>query len=95
MDTEDPIFLLITDAFSHFVVTNPAPHFSSKYALKTLLYHRITKFGPSEYLVTDRGIDNNIQAMAHPCFLFKISHSPLSTVHLIFTHISGDYGLFW
>ena len=55
MDTKGPIspssqnnsyIFVIIDAFSHFVVTNPAPHITSKYAIQTLLHHWITKFGP-------------------------------------------------
>ena len=41
-----PIFLYLLYSFSHFVVTNPAPHITSKYAIQTLLHHWITKFGP-------------------------------------------------
>ena len=53
MDTKGPISLssqnnsyifVIIDAFSHFVVTNPAPHITSKYTIQTLLHHWITKF---------------------------------------------------
>ena len=49
MDTKGPIspssfhnnsyVFVIIDAFSHFVVTNPAPHITSKYAIQTLLHH--------------------------------------------------------
>ena len=55
MDTKGPIspssqnnsyIFVIIDAFSHFVVTNPAPHTTSKYAIQILLHHCITKFGP-------------------------------------------------
>ena len=62
MDTKGPIspssnnnayIFVIIDAFSHFVVTNPAPHIISKYAIQTLLDHWITIFGPPQYLVTD------------------------------------------
>ena len=66
MDTKGPIspslhnnsyIFVIIGAFSHFVVTNPAPHISSKLALQTFLHHWITKFGPPQYLVTDRGTE--------------------------------------
>ena len=66
----------IINAFSHFVVTIPAPRISSKYAFQTLLRHRNTKFGPAQYLVTDRGTEYIIQDMALLCSLFKINHSP-------------------
>ena len=69
------IFVVI-DAFSHFVVTNSAPHFTSKYAIQTLLHHWITKFGPPQYLDTDRGTEYINQDMAHLCSLFHINHSP-------------------
>ena len=48
MDTKGPIspsfhnnsyVFVIIYAFSHFVVTNPAPHITSKYAIQTLLHH--------------------------------------------------------
>ena len=85
MDTKGPIspssqnnsyIFVIIDAFSHFVVTNPAPNITSKYAIQTLLHHWITKFGPPQYLVTDRGTEYINQDMAHLCSLFHINHSP-------------------
>ena len=81
MDTKGPIspyshnnpyVLVIIDAFSHFVVTKPAPHIKSKHAIQTLTHHWITKFGPPQYLVTEY-IN---QDMAHLCSLFNINHSP-------------------
>ena len=62
------IFVII-DAFSHFVVTNTAPQ-TSKYAIQTLLYHWITKFGPPQNFVTDRGTEYINQDMT--CSLFSI-----------------------
>ena len=63
MDTKGPIspssqnnsyIFVIIDAFSHFVVTNPAPNITSKYAIQTLLHHWITSFGPlSTWLQTE------------------------------------------
>ena len=85
MDTKGPIspsshnnsyIFVIIDTFSHFVVTNPAPHITSKYAIQTLFHHWITKFGPSQFLVTDRGTEYVNQDMAHLCSLFHINHSP-------------------
>ena len=85
MDTKGPIspssqnnsyIFVIIDAFSHFVVTNPAPNITSKNAIQTLLHHWITKFGPPQYLVTDRGTEYINQDMAHLCSLFHINHSP-------------------
>ena len=85
MDTKGPIspsshnksdIFVIVDAFSHFVVTNPAPNITSKYAIQTLLHHWITKFGPPQYLVIDRGTESVNQDMAHLCSLFNINHSP-------------------
>ena len=73
---KNPYIFVIIDAFSHFVVTNPAPNITSKYAIQTLLHHWITKFGPSQYLVTDRGTEYIDQDMAHLCSLFHINHSP-------------------
>ena len=85
MDTKGPIspsshnnsyIFVIIDAFSHFAVTNPAPHITSKYAIPTFIHHWITKFGPPQYLVTDRGTEYINQDMAHLCSLFHIIHSP-------------------
>ena len=64
MDTKGPINPpsqrlsynhVIVDAFSHFVVTVPIKSNNAKTAVKTLLHHWITKYGPPTYLVTDRG----------------------------------------
>ena len=88
VDTKGPIspfsqknsyIFVIIDAFSHFVVTNPAPHIISKYEIQTLLQHWITKFGPPQYLVLDRGTEYINQDMAHLCSLFDIDHSPRTT----------------
>ena len=85
MDTKGPFFpsskgnsyfFVIFNAFSHFVVTNLTPQISSKYALQTLLHHWITKFGPSENLVTGRGTEHGNQQMTHLCSLFVIDRSP-------------------
>ena len=85
MDTKGPIspsshnisyIFVIIDAFCHFVVTNSAPHITSKYAFQTLRHHRITNFGPPQNLVTDRGTEYISQDMAHLCSLFHINHSP-------------------
>ena len=46
---------VIVDAFSHPVVTVPIKSNNAKTAVKTLLHHWITKYGPPIYLVTDRG----------------------------------------
>ena len=69
------IFINI-DAFSNFLVTNPAPHISSNNATQTLLRHWITKLDPPQYLVTDRGAVYINQDMANLCSLFDINHSP-------------------
>ena len=45
---------VINDAFSRFVVTDPIKSNNAKTTIKTLLHHWITKFGPPNYLVTDR-----------------------------------------
>ena len=64
MDTKGPInppskqnsyIHVIVDAFSHFVVTIPVKQNNAKNADNSLLHHRIAKFGPPVYLVTDRG----------------------------------------
>ena len=71
---ETPIFFF--DAFSHFVVSTPATYISSKYAIQTLFHHWINKFGPPQYLVTDRGTECINQDRVHLCSLFKTNHSP-------------------
>ena len=43
------------DDFSHIVVEVPLNSNNAKTAVETLLHHRITKFGPTIYLVTVRG----------------------------------------
>ena len=85
MDTKGPIsptsngnsYIFVSiDAFSHLIITNPIPTNNSKDAINTILYHWITKFGPPQYLVTDRGTAYINQDMAHLCALFHIKHSP-------------------
>ena len=65
MDTKNPINLtpqnrscihVIVDAFNLFVVTVPIESNNAKTAVTTLLHHWIAKYGPSVYLVTDRGL---------------------------------------
>ena len=67
---------VIIDVFIHFVVTNPAPHISSLFAIQTALHHWITKFDQSQYLVTDRGTEYIIQDMGNLRPLFHVNHSP-------------------
>ena len=91
MDTKRPIapsshgnsyVLVIVDALSHFVVTNPALHISPKDAIQALLFHWITNFVPPQYLVTDRGTEYINQDMTQICSLFVI----LTILHLLRTH---------
>ena len=85
MDTKGPInppsqhktyIHVIVDALSHFVVTVPIKSNNAKTAVKTLLHHWITKYGPPIYLVTDRGSEYVNKDMAHLCTLMGIRHSP-------------------
>ena len=85
MDTEGPmnpssqhksLIHVIVDAFSHFVATVPIKSNNAKTAVKTLLHHWITKFGPHIYLVTDRGSEYMNNEMAHLCTLMGNRHSP-------------------
>ena len=85
MDTKGPInppsqhksyIHVIVDAFSHFIVTAPIKSNKAKTAVKTLLHHWITKYGPPIYLVTDRGSEYVNKEMAHLCSLMGIRHSP-------------------
>ena len=58
------------DAFGHFVVTMLGPHYSSKYAIQTLLHLWITTFGTTpQYLVIDQSTEYINQEMAHLCTL--------------------------
>ena len=86
MDTKGPInppsqhksyIHVIVDALSHFVVTVPIKSNNAKTAVKTLLHHWITKYGPPIYLVTDRGSEYVNKDMAHLCTLMGILHEPL------------------
>ena len=81
METKGPIsppsdnntfIFVIVDAFSHFVVTCPSRANNSQNAIKTLLHHWIVKFGPPQYLVTDRGSEYINKDMTHLCTLFNI-----------------------
>ena len=74
MDTKGPIsptsngnsyIFVIVDAFSYYIVTNPAPNITPKYAILTLLHHWIAKFGPPQILVTDQGTEYINQDMTH------------------------------
>ena len=76
---------VITDAFSHFVVTVPIKSNNAKTAIKTLLHHWIIKFGPPIYLVTDRGSEYVYKETPHLCTLMGIRHSP-RTAHSPWTN---------
>ena len=64
MDTKGPVYpqsngtsfiYVICDAFSHFVITQPAPTNDAQTAMDTLLKKWTLPFGPPEILVTDKG----------------------------------------
>ena len=85
MDTKGPInpppnqnsyIHVIVDAFSHFVVTVPIKQNNAQNAVNSLLHHWITKFGPSVYLVTDRGSEYINSEFANLCTTMGIRHSP-------------------
>ena len=85
MDTKGPLsppsqnnqyVFVIIDAFSHYVVTVPSPVNNSQNAINALLHHWISKFGPPQYLVTDRGTEYINQDFTHLCTPFQILHSP-------------------
>ena len=67
---------LVIDAFSHFVVTIPIKSNNAETAMKTLLHHRIIKFGPPIYLVTVRGSEYVNNEMAQLCTLMGIDIPP-------------------
>ena len=66
---------LFADALSHFVVTVPIKSNNAKTAVKSLLHHWIIKFGPSIYVVTNRGSEYENLDMAQLCTLMGITHS--------------------
>ena len=85
MDTEGPksassqgnsYIFVVFHTSSRFVVTNPAPQVSFIYAIQTLIHHWVSKLGPPQYLVTDRGTEYIIQDMTDLCSLFNNNHSP-------------------
>ena len=67
-------YMVIVDAFSHFVVTVLVKSNNAKTAVKSLLHHWIIKFDPPIYLVTDRGSDYIIRDMAKLCTLKGFWH---------------------
>ena len=67
---------VIVDALVHFIFTVPIKSNIAKTAVKALLHHWTTKFGPPIYLVTDRGSEYINKDMAHLCTLMGIRHSP-------------------
>ena len=66
---------VIIDAFSQFVGTVSIESNNAKTAVKTLLHHWITKCGPLNHLVTDRGSEYINNDMAQLCTLIGIRHS--------------------
>ena len=85
LDTKGPInppsafklyIHVIVDAFSRFIVTVPIKSNNAKTAVRTLLHHWISKYGPPIYLVTDCGSEYNNKDMAHLFTLMGIRHSP-------------------
>ena len=69
-------FLVILDAFSHLVLTNSVPHYSSKSAIQNssiiglrliikTLPNLFTNFGAPQYLVIYRGTEYIIRDMVH------------------------------
>ena len=84
MDTKDHInptsqnksFINVNvGAFSHFVVSVPIKSNNAKTAVKTLLSHWIVEFGPPIYLLSDRGSEYIITAMAQRFTLMGVRHS--------------------
>ena len=85
MDTKGPInpaseghhyIYVIVDHFSNYIATVPAPKNNAHYAIYALLHHWTSKFGPLQYLVTDRGSEYLNTDMTNLCVLFNIRHSP-------------------
>ena len=79
LDTKDPInpssrnktYIHTSHSrrFSHFVATVDLKSNNAKTAVKSLLHHRVVKFGPPIYLVTDRGSVYFNTDMAQLCTL--------------------------
>ena len=57
----------ICDAFSHYVVTQPAPSNDAQTAAEILLKNWILPFGLPEILVTDKGPEYFISSLSHKC----------------------------
>ena len=66
---------LLTLLVRDFFVTVPIISNKAKTAVKTLLHHWVTKYGPPIYLVTDRGSEYINKGNAHLCTLLGITHS--------------------
>ena len=85
MDTKGPInpaseghhyIYVIVDHFSNYIATVPAQKNNAHCAIYALLHHWISKFGPPQYFVTDRGSEYINTEMTNLCVLFNIKHSP-------------------
>ena len=51
--------MVIVDAFTHYVATNPVPQCNAYHAYATLYEHRVAKFGLPEVFLTDNGTEFN------------------------------------
>ena len=62
--------------FRNYIATVPTPKNNADYAVNAKIQHWISKFGPPQNLVTDRGTKNPISEKANSCTLFNVLHSP-------------------
>ena len=69
------IYLLV-DLFNKNIVTVPTPKGNAQYAVKALFHNWMSKFGPSQNLITDRGKEYLKSDVAECCILFNFPHSP-------------------
>ena len=70
------IYMVIVDAFTHYVALNPVPHCNAYYAYTTLYEHWISKIGLPEFLVADNGTEFINNELITLCYLYKIKHKP-------------------
>ena len=47
----------MVDHFSNYIVTEPTPNNNAQYSMNAIFHHCISKFGPPQYLNTDRGTE--------------------------------------
>ena len=84
MDAEGPLkpaperhhyFNVIFDHFRVYIATVATQKKNAQFAVKAIIYHWISTFGPPQYLNTDRGTESFSSERARCCTLFNLRHS--------------------